>query len=644
MFPIRSRCAALLAVSVLAAFCSVPADARAGDHSQNDAYPTDVCVSHKLRAAANYCREAVWAWDRGDPSQSVDERLAKARERLESKWAKAEEQSLAAGVSCEETTATSDEMIDVLDAGAADLAAAIATSEGAAQGQGNGQGHDNCDEPSGNDSCNNDDKGGKQGEHGQCDDGDHQERKCESRRNMLAAQACHHLLNAEATHLLYRDRDRDRSQLVWHRSGVNEHLAKQWETGAAKSCEGGPTGAEAVEYVGDAVHDALYVALVSPRVSSEWTMVTPNAEVPYEGKTLEPICSGGTPWVFFVKRGSVNKTLMYYQGGGACWDYTSCNLPTHKTTTGAGDDPANSSTGFADLSNPENPFRDWNAVFVPYCTGDVHWGDAVVAHANASGTKSVTIHHKGYVNAQVAEKWAREHFVNPDAVFVTGSSAGAYGAIVNSLPLQEHAWPSSQFDVLGDAGNGVITEDFLQNDISKWGVEQNLPDWIPALDVPLTELTAADLWTESALFYPSNRFGNYTTAYDGGQGGQVGFYNVMLNPGNPIAWLFWWPPTCEWNAIMRGLVQDSASQAENYRYYIGSGSRHTMWGNDKVYTDTTGGVPTIASWIRAMLDGTPAWTNVETSDPGLLLPGDPQPTSTPEEPYDTAAGRILCED
>jgi hypothetical protein len=270
----------------------------------------------------------------------------------------------------------------------------------------------------------------------------------------------------------------------------------------------------------------------------------------------------------------------------------------------------------------------------------VHWGDAVVKHV--LGKQSITIHHKGFVNAQVAEKWAREHFVNPDEVFVTGSSAGAYGAIVNSLSLQQNVWPSSHFDVLGDAGNGVITQDFLENDIAKWGIEQNLPDWIPGLNRPLAELNAADLWTESALFYPRNRFANYAAAYDGGQGGQTGFYNVMLNPGNPIAWTRWWRPSCEWNATMRSLVQDGASRAENYRYYIGSGSQHTMWGSNKVYTDTTGGVPTIVRWIRAMLGGTLDWTNVETTDPGLLLPGDPRPNPA-ADPY-TDDGRILCEE
>ena len=619
--------AVLAAAAALAVVYAFPAVATV------DAYPTDVCVAEKLRAAAGYCWEAIEAWDRGDPSRSADKRLVKARERLTSSWERADARSLAAGVACDQTTSTPGEMISTLDAGAADLAAAIATSEGASDGQHRGfsRGYRKDDK------CREHDN---RGWHCEYDDRDAAERKCELRRTTLASQACYQLLSADASHLQSRDDDRDRRQLEARRSRVNAQLAKQWTLDDARSCRGGPTRTEAVAAVGDAVQSALEAALVSPRVSTEWTMVTPDAEVPYEGKTLEPTCSAGTPWVFFVKRGTVNKTLMYYQGGGACWDYLSCRLPTHKTTAGPNDNPANATTGFANLSNPDNPFRDWNAVFVPYCTGDVHWGDAVVNHV--LGKQSITIHHKGFVNAQVAEKWAREHFVNPDEVFVTGSSAGAYGAIVNSLPLQQKVWPSSHFDVLGDAGNGVITQDFLENDIAKWGVEKNLPDWIPGLNRPLTELNAADLWTESALFYPRSRFANYAAAYDGGQGGQIGFYNVMLNPGNPIAWISWWPPSCEWNATMRSLVQDSASRAENYRYYIGSGSRHTMWGSNKVYTDTTGGVPTIVRWIRAMLGGTLDWTNVETTDPGLLLPGDPRPTPA-SDPY-TEDGRILCEE
>jgi hypothetical protein len=573
-----------------------------------DVYPTDACVAQKLRAAAQYCAATVGAWappghgrgharghgpGRGHVEHDRDRHqrfLGGARRALEKAWDRAEAAAEDAGVSCEDTTVGADEMIALLDAGAEALADEIDGS-----------------------------------------------RTCRPRRVVSAAQTCRALLDAEAKHLLERSEDRDRERLEARQERALDHFEKGW----GKGCRGkDPAPTDAVEALAE---QALLASVVSPAVSTEWTMIDPPDQVPYGEQVLEPICSRGTPWVYFVKRGTVNKLIVYYQGGGACWDALTCGLGTFKAETGPGDNPANASSGFADFTNPENPFKDWNAVFVPYCTGDVHWGDAVVEH-NPDGT--ATIHHKGRINAAVAEKFAREHFVNPDQVFVTGSSAGSYGAVVNALSLQEFAYPSTPFAVVGDGGNGVITQEFLEEDLAKWGIEKNLPRWIPGLDKPLTELNASDLWTEAALYYPGSRFANYSTAYDGGSGGQVGFYNIMLNSDNFLEWLNWWRPSCEWNDEMRALVQDSASRAPNYRYYIGVGSRHTMWGSNKVYTDTTGGVPTIVSWLRAMLEGTVDWTNVECSDCGQLLPGDPRPNPA-QPPYvtDPATGetRIVCE-
>ena len=28
--------------------------------------------------------------------------------------------------------------------------------------------------------------------------------------------------------------------------------------------------------------------------------------------------------------------------------------------------------GFLDTANPDNPFKDWTIVYVPYCTGDLN--------------------------------------------------------------------------------------------------------------------------------------------------------------------------------------------------------------------------------------------------------------------------------
>ena len=325
----------------------------------------------------------------------------------------------------------------------------------------------------------------------------------------------------------------------------------------------------------------------------------------------------GSPYQFFVKRGTVNKLLMYYQGGGACWEQLTCSVPVCDASATAGDNPNGATTGFFDRNNPNNPFRDWNVVFVSYCSCDIHLGDSAQDYDNLDPMTPLHVEHRGYHNSKVAEKWAREHFVNPEEVFVTGSSAGAYGAWFNG-PLLERVWPASKFDILADAGNGVITTDFLTNSFPNWNFAANLPTDIPGLSDVLTNGTGIPGYTEIvANQFPNTTFAHYSSAYDGGTGGQTGFYNVMLNNNDPIAALSWWNGSCQFNTQMRQQAQDtSAAIPTNYRYYIGTGSRHTMFGSNKVYTDTTGGVPTLLSWVNAMLNSSPpslvdpAWDNV----------------------------------
>jgi len=93
---------------------------------------------------------------------------------------------------------------------------------------------------------------------------------------------------------------------------------------------------------------------------------------------------------------------MYYQGGGACWDAFTCLVPTCADTATEGDNPSTRSSGFADLTNEDNPFKDWHIVFVSYCTCDVQFGDTIQEYA-----EELTIEHRGYHNSRVVEKWAR---------------------------------------------------------------------------------------------------------------------------------------------------------------------------------------------------------------------------------------------
>jgi hypothetical protein len=593
-----SSCPAALRPLAVAAALALGLMAAAPAAQAKPAYPTNVCVGTKLKAAGKYCGAVLKAWGTWDKKQDAAKRdasIAKAQGKLDATWLDAEAKSAEDGVDCAETTLSAADLGVLVGTTAAQIAAAVNTG---------------------------------------LDLGDKDEGKCGGSLIKLAAKKCQALLLAEGKFVAGLAKDPTGEKRAEKLSKATTKFSEGWAKLLSKGCT--PTATEGdTESSVDALRDDVVMnTTVSPNVDdTQYTAVAPVGPIDYQGRGFSPICMNGSPYQFFVKRGTVNKLLMYYQGGGACWEQLTCGVPVCDATATAGDNPNGATSGFFDRTNPNNPFKDWNVVFVSYCSCDIHFGDSSQDYDNVNPMSPLHVEHRGYQNSKVAEKWAREHFVNPEQVFVTGSSAGAYGAWFNG-PLLESVWPASKFDILADAGNGVITADFLTNSFPNWNFAANLPSDIPGLSDVLTNGTGIPGYTEIvANQFPTTTFAHYSTAYDGGTGGQTGFYNVMLNNNDPIAALSWWNGSCQFNTQMRQQVQDtSAAIPTNYRYYIGTGSRHTMFGSNKVYTDTTGGVPTVVSWVNAMLNSSPpslvdpAWDNVECTNCGLLLAGDPRPS------------------
>jgi len=588
-------------------------------------YPTNTCVSGKMTAAAAYCQSALKAWSIWDKNQDNVKRaeaLGKAVTKLGESWTKAETKATDKDVDCAQTTLSLTDLQALVDAAVADVKDEINTG---------------------------------------LDLGDKDHATCGKKLLNAAAKKCAGLLKAEAKYIKKLGKNMAATTRDAEKTKARGLFTESWSKATtAKACPTTADRGEIESKIDDLNDQVVMDTTVSPNVdNTQFTTITitPPASIPYLGKSLEPVCKdGSSPYSFFVKRGSVNKLLMYYQGGGACWDEVTCGgtfltsyqaLCDTTVNTSGSDNPNNQVSGFADRTNPDNPFKDWNIVFVSYCSCDIHYGDAVQDYDNYNDGTPIHVVHHGFQNAKVAEKWAREHFVNPEMVFVTGSSAGSYGALFNA-PLLHRVWPESQFRVLGDAGNGVITTYFLQHEFSNWNFKGNLPKDIPGVIESIDGGTGMVAYIEAvAAYFPNTNWAHYSTAYDGSMGGQTGFYNVMAQPS--IAhWPNWWESSCDWNEIMVQQAGDTytavhATPADNYRYYIGNGSRHTMWGSNKVYTDTSGGVQLIVDWINAMLTGGPGWGNVQASPFNVLLPGDPSPGHCSNPPYNSCQFDADCD-
>jgi hypothetical protein len=583
---------AALAIGLVA--CSSD-DGGSSGGSQSAVYPAQQCISRKQSEAAEYCRRVLDAWatweSSGDLTQRDDETQS-ARSDLGVAWSEAEQAARDDGADCSDRALQAAELTAIVDSYVETIVDAV---------------NDGLDLDSNSDA------------------------RCGSDLLSAAAEKCDDLLIAESRHIADLAGDFDRSQLAADRSDADDAFSRSWSDAVRSGCPTTATestiGAAIDEVAGRVVLDTT----VAPHLDSlAYETISPTGTTTYLGNQLTPVCMEGSPYHFFARRGAVNKLVMYYQGGGACWEGLTCSVPVcNPNVDPVEDNPTNFASGFADRDNPDNPFRDWHTVYVSYCSCDVHYGDSAQDYPFVENI--VHVEHRGFHNAGVAEKWAREHFTDPEVVFVTGSSAGAYGAWFHAVPLQA-VWPASQFHVLADAGNGVITQEFLDGPFSNWNFEANLPDDIPGIREALDAGTGIPGYTEAvAQHFPRTNWAHYSAAYDGGTGGQTGFYNIMLNDNDPIAALTWWEASCAFNQAMRQqAIETSIAVPENYRYYIGTGSRHTMWGNNKVYSDTIGGVPTIADWVDAMLASEPgsrdpAWTNVECDDCSLTLPGDPKP-------------------
>lgn len=341
---------------------------------------------------------------------------------------------------------------------------------------------------------------------------------------------------------------------------------------------------------------AQHVAAPLPAAESEWIQLTPQS-IEIDGRTITPTCSDapGTEaaYRFWAKRGSGDGLVVFFDGGGACWDDVTCAVPRrrdnpqgdgfYKAELMPDDNPARMA-GIFDLNNPRNPLRDWSFVFVPYCTGDVHSGANTATYTDPDTGESYRIEHRGADNFRVVLEWMRANFTAPPArILVAGSSAGAYGAATHYARIRE-AFPTGQAMMLGDAGQGVTTPGFLDRRNHNWSYD--LPESVFGTDAQLT--ADDDIVSQLASHFPQDRFAQYTTAHDETQ---VAFYALMGAEGACRAWP---------QAMAQAL--ETRERAPNFRAYLASGQTHTILRSSLVYTERSGGEP-FAEWLGALVEG-----------------------------------------
>jgi hypothetical protein len=310
--------------------------------------------------------------------------------------------------------------------------------------------------------------------------------------------------------------------------------------------------------------------------NEEWTWI------PTDGMK----CADGTQTGIGVNLTSrSDKVLVFFQGGGACWDAFTCFVVQSAAHIEGGYGANHFQSEIAQLAQsylfqrvPENPLRDVSWIYVPYCTGDLHDGERVASY-DWFGTQR-KVHHVGGVNADIAIARAAATRPASNPVWLMGVSAGGYGMSLNIETARE-AWPCADLRALADCSPMIPIE------WSRYGTMKS--EWkmrFPAActDCP-TNLAALPAAIRTASG-PNDSYGLLAYTQD-----QV----ISIVLGVPADQL-----------RNHTLAEQSAMATTNQAGFVLEGNSHVMLTNTTLKTSTN---VVLSTWLDQWATADPAWTN-----------------------------------
>ena len=312
-------------------------------------------------------------------------------------------------------------------------------------------------------------------------------------------------------------------------------------------------------------------------------------------------CSDGTDYKIYARRGESDNLLVFFAGGGACWDGETCSQPIRFPTfsgyyfPNVWDILHTFLGGIFQTDNAENPFRDWNVVYIPYCTADFDIGAANSTYTLADG-KSVTIAYRGRQNTTEALAWVYATFAHPPKLLIAGESAGAFASILWTPTIATH-YPDGQIYQLAD-GAYLKTPRWPQIVDQVWKADS-------ATNLKFT--IGDDLADDAYLAYSQTSAPNVTymhlnTLYDG----TLMYFNAKLNNVSEDSG---YPE--QWSQSMRASMKQVAASGLDYNYYLTNygldvktgTTPHTSISGMLFYQIEQDGIP-LRDWVkRIVIDG-----------------------------------------
>ncbi len=319
---------------------------------------------------------------------------------------------------------------------------------------------------------------------------------------------------------------------------------------------------------------ARYLGLYTPMMTETTNGITRYTFGAGDG----PLCQNGSEYhMETFDQGSEN-LVIFMEGGGACWS-TLCSSAESAQSL--------QQVGILDPNRADNPVRDWNQVYVPYCDGGLHASDADNDYDNDGIAERPQ---RGLHNLSAALDVAVTNFPNPRRILLTGQSGGGYGTTF-ALPLVRHLYPGVPIELVNDSGVGIGkpgNPDFIRMLQEDWNQSAFIPESCPDCIGPDGHLT-------NYLIWQMDQDRNLRRSMLSSKGDVV-IATAFLQIG----------AAAHETALLEELAQMEEAHPDRFRYWVTDGTDHTYIQRNP--DQTAGGVRAI-DFISAQIDGTDDWNS-----------------------------------
>ena len=302
------------------------------------------------------------------------------------------------------------------------------------------------------------------------------------------------------------------------------------------------------------------------------------------------------------------KLLIFLDGGGACFNPLTCSKNRdHFSEEDFLERVASDPSLLINRSSDQNQFKDWNLVFVPYATGDVHSGTNSSANVPNNGPKNQSM--VGFNNFTIILKDLKDYFdangTITEIVFM-GSSGGGYGVMSNTFQLTDILAKNIPTTVLVDAAPVFMDKTILSpcladiwNSDSLWNINVAFPADLDETVQKNYEHDLQKLYEYLSLKLPNVNFG--LLSYYGDETIRM-FYTFGQNNCA-------YPPTLSssisannFKMALLDLKTTVLDDLENWKVFYANGTEHTFL-SDPNFNQTVKNT-NLNDWILQLRQGT----------------------------------------